>query len=342
LRPLTVTTAKPMLPVAGVPFLTHQLTRLRDAGVDHVVLATSYEPDAFAAYFGDGADLGIALDYVTEETALGTGGGISNVAPMLRATGDEPVIVLNGDVVSAHDIGAQLADHRRVDAAVTLHLTVVDDARAFGCVPTDDEGAVLAFHEKMPEPVSDQVNAGCYVFRRSIIDTIPTGRPVSVERETFPALLDAGERLQGYVEGAYWIDVGTPAAYVQASCDLVRGRAPGALPGPVGERLVLDGATVDSGAVVDGGSTIGHGAVVASDAVVRGSVVHDDVSIEPGARVISSVIGRGSRIGRETVVEDAVLGDGVEVGAGNELRAGIRLWPKTVIADRTVRFSSDE
>ncbi|HMC70535.1 MAG TPA: nucleotidyltransferase family protein, partial [Mycobacteriales bacterium] len=170
LRPLTLDTPKPMLPVAGVPFLTHQLTRLAAAGVDHVVLATSYRPEVFEAHFGDGSALGLRVDYVTETEPLGTGGAIRNVASLLVSKPDDPVVVLNGDVLSGHDIGAQLTMHADADAAVTLHLVRVEDARAFGSVPTDDAGRVTAFVEKSPDPVSDQINAGCYVFRRSLID----------------------------------------------------------------------------------------------------------------------------------------------------------------------------
>src|SRR4051812_12073764 len=212
-----------MLPAAGAPFLAHQLARLRAAGVDHVVLATSYRPEVFAEHFGDGASLGLHIDYVTETEALGTGGGIRKASVALDSGPDDPVVVLNGDVLSGHDIAAQVAAHRDAQAAVTLHLVRVPDARAYGCVPTDEHGRVLAFLEKMPEPVTDQINAGCYVFRRDVIDTIPPGEVVSVERSTFPALLAGGSTVLGVVDDAYWIDVGTPAAYVQASSDVVLG-----------------------------------------------------------------------------------------------------------------------
>ena len=234
LRPLTLTAAKPMLPTAGVPFLTHQLAHARASGVDHVVLATSYRAETFGAHFGDGSLHGVDIEYVTETEPMGTGGGIRNVADRLRGDGDSPVLVFNGDVLSGHDITAQLALHRDNDAAVTLYLTEVDDPRAFGCVPIDAGGHVTAFLEKMPEPVTNLINAGCYIFRRDVIDTIPTGRPVSVERETFPQLLASGATVMGYVDRADWLDLGTPAAFVQGSCDLVRGIAPSpALPGPI-------------------------------------------------------------------------------------------------------------
>ena len=343
LRPLTLTEAKPMLPTAGVPFLTHQLARARESGVDHVVLATSYRAATFEDHFGDGSALGLDLEYVTETEPMGTGGGIRNVASRLRGDADAPVLVFNGDVLSGHDIAAQVALHRKNEAAVTLYLTEVDDPRAFGCVPIDQRGRVTAFLEKMSEPVTNLINAGCYVFRRDVIDTIPQGRPVSVERETFPQLLVGGATVMGYVDSAYWLDLGTPAAFVQGSCDLVRGIAPTpALPGPIGEALVLDGATVAGSATVTGGSCIGAGVVIGEGVVIDGCVVFDDARIDAGARLHASVIGRAARIGEGAVLDGVVIGDAAVIGAGNELLTGVRVWPETVITRGSVRFSSDE
>src|SRR3954447_4632174 len=252
-----------MLATAGVPFLHHVLARAGAAGIDHVVLATSYRPEVFQEGIGDGRALGVRVDYVTETEPLGTGGGIRNVADLLASGPDDPVIILNGDVLSGHDVAAQLALHAEHDADVTLHLTEVEDPRAFGCVPVDEDGKVLEFLEKTPDPPTNRINAGCYVFRRSVIDAIPAGRVVSVERETFPGLLAAGAPVYGYVESAYWLDLGTPEAFVQGSRDLVLGTiASSALPGPVGERLLLAGASVAPDAQVVGGSTVGAGARV--------------------------------------------------------------------------------
>jgi mannose-1-phosphate guanylyltransferase len=342
MRPLTLRTAKPMLPVAGVPLLTHQLARLRDARVDRVVLATSYRAETFSAHFGDGSALGLELDYVTETEPLGTGGGIRNVADRLRSGPDDPVLILNGDVLSGHDIAGQLAAHAAAEAQVTLHLVRVEDPRAFGCVPTDEAGRVQAFLEKTPEPVSDQINAGCYVFRRAVIDAVPAGRPVSVERETFPGLLAAGATVLGFLDSAYWLDLGSPGAFVQGSADLVLGRiVSSALPGTPGPALVLDGASVSAEARVDGGSTVGAGASVAAGAHVEASVLLDGAVVGPGAVVRRSVVGAGASVGAGTLVDEAVIGDGAQVGARNELRAGVRVWADAVLGDCAVRFSAD-
>ncbi len=339
LRPLTLTTPKPMLPCAGVPFLTHQLVRLAEVGVKHVVLATSYRSEVFAEYYGDGGTLGLSIDYVTEVEPLGTGGGIRNVADRLTGAPDAPVIVLNGDVLSGHDLTAQLEVHRTTEAAVTLHLVGVEDPRAFGCVPTDGDGRVTAFLEKTPTPVTEQINAGCYIFRRDVIDAIPAGVPVSVERDTFPGLLAADIRVQGYREDAYWLDVGTPAAFIRGSVDLVRGALSSPAVADRGEALVLDGVLVAEGAVLSGGTTVGARCVIGSGAVVERSVLFDDVWIAAGARVTGSVIGFGARVGERSVVRDAVLGDRALVGADNELAEGARVWPSAVLPDATIRFS---
>jgi mannose-1-phosphate guanylyltransferase len=340
LRPLTLSAPKPMLPTAGVPFLTHLLSRIRAAGIEHVVLGTSYQAEVFVEYFGDGSALGLSMEYVIESEPLGTAGAIRNVAHLLRG---DTALVFNGDVLSGVDLRALLTGHEEREADVTLYLTKVPDPRAFGCVPTSADGRVTAFLEKQANPVTNQINAGTYVFRREILEAIPTGRPVSVERETFPALLADGARVFGHIDSTYWRDLGTPADFVAGSADLVRGVAPSsALPGPVGRRMVLPGAVIDDTAIVTGGATIGAGARVEAGAVVDGSVLFDGAVVRAGAVVRSSIVGRDSVIGPGTVVQDAVIGDRVRIGAGNELLNGVRIWPGAVIGDGAVRFSAPD
>ncbi|EIE97631.1 mannose-1-phosphate guanylyltransferase [Saccharomonospora glauca] len=339
LRPLTLSAPKPMLPTAGVPFLSHVLSRIRAVGITHVVLGTSYRAEVFEEYFGDGSAFGLDIDYVVESEPLDTGGAIRNVVDRLR--GDDAV-VFNGDILSGADLGALVAAHRKAEADVTLHLQRVADPSRFGSVPTDADGRVTAFLEKTPNPPTDQINAGCYVFRRSVIEEIPAGRPVSVERETFPDLLRRGRHVHGYVDSSYWLDVGTPEAFVRGSADLVTGRAPSsALPGPTGERLVLDDAVIADGAEVTEGSTVGKGASVAAGARVRGSVLFDGAVVAEGAVVERSVLGVGARVGKGAVLRGVVLGDRASVGAECELLDGARVWPDVELADSAIRFSSD-
>lgn len=342
LRPLTATTPKPMLPTAGVPFLTHLLARARDAGVDHAILSTSYKPEVFEGYFGDGAAFGLKITYVTEVEPLGTGGGIRNVADQLRG---EDFLVFNGDVLAGVDLRALVARHVEGEADVTLHLTEVEDPRAFGMVPLDADGRVTAFLEKPQRPediVTNRINAGCYVFAPSVLDRIEYGRVVSVERDVFPALLAEDARVLGFVDSGYWLDLGTPAAFVQGSVDLVLGRVESsAVPaGRAGGVLVLPSASIAADAQITGGTTIGAGTSVGAGASVDGSVIFDDVVIEPGAVVRASAVGRGAHIGPGAVLDGVVIGDGARIGAGNELRRGARVWPGAVIADGAIRFSA--
>jgi mannose-1-phosphate guanylyltransferase len=342
LRPLTIGTPKPLLPTAGVPFLAHQLAKAAAAGITRVVMATAYRAEMFAAAFGDGAKLGLEIEYVHEAEPLGTGGGIVNAAARLRTGAAGPVVVFNGDVLSGHDLGAQLELHRKADAAVTLHLVDVPDPARFGCVPTEPGGQVTAFLEKTTDPVTSQINAGCYVFARHVIDAMPAGRVLSVERETFPDLVRSGETVMGYLDNAYWLDVGTPEAFVRGSCDLVQGLlASPALPGPAGTFLVLQGASVDRAALLSGGTVIGAGCVVGPGARIDGAVIFENAVIGEGASVTASVVGAGARIGPGAVLDGAVVGDGALVGAGNELARGLRVWPGVRLGDTAIRFSSD-
>jgi mannose-1-phosphate guanylyltransferase len=342
LRPLTLSAPKPLLPTAGVPFLAHQLSRAAECGITHVVLATSYRAEMFTEAFGTGEQFGLSIDYVYESEPLGTGGGIRNAAVLLRGRPDDPVVVLNGDVLSGHDLPAQIDLHRKKEAAVTLHLVPVEDPSRYGCVPTDAAGRVTAFLEKTPNPVTNQINAGCYIFRRSVIDQIPAGQVVSVERQTFPGLIRAEAVVMGYAEDAYWLDVGTPEAFVRGSCDVVLGELPSAaLSRPPGEFLVLDEAAVSADAQLSAGTTVGYLAVVESGAVVSGSVIFDGASIGPGAVVRDSIVGRDATIAGGAVLDGVVIGDGAYVGPGNELARGLRLWPRTRLEATAVRFSSD-
>ena len=318
LLPLTTHRPKHLLEVGGVPFLEHQISRLAAAGVGHVVLATSYRADLFEPVLGNGSRWGVRLSYVQESEPLGTGGAIRNVADVLGADPEGAVVILNGDVLSGHDLGAQLKDFetprdgREVD--VSLHLVEVEDARPFGCVPTDGSGRVTAFVEKSDNPVTRQVNAGCYVFRRRVVDTIPVGRVVSVERETFPGLVADDAVVVGYVENSYWRDVGTPAALVAASRDLVLGIATS----PASDREAADawiepGAEVAATATVAGGSTVAPGARVGDGAVVHGSVLMAGASVGAGALLVGCVLGPRASVAAGVHLRDVTLGDGARV-----------------------------
>lgn len=283
LMPLTRNTPKPMLTVAGIPVTEHQLLMAKAAGIKEIVLATSYLSEVFIPYFGDGSAWGMSIKYAVEKEPLGTGGAIRNAAQLLET--QESVVILNGDVLSSHDLSEQIRQHEEHDADVTLHLTQVEDARAFGCVPTDAQGRVTAFLEKMENPVTNQINAGCYVFNPRVISSIPLDTVVSVERETFPQLVASGAKVYGYLENAYWLDIGTPKALLKASTDIVL---------RTGQGLVMPGATVDSTAKVSGGSCIGAGASVAAGAQIDGSIVEAGAVIGANAVITNSFVAAGA------------------------------------------------
>jgi mannose-1-phosphate guanylyltransferase len=326
LLPLTARRPKHLLEVGGAPFLDLQLFKLAAAGVRHCVLATSYHADAFLDVIGNGERFGMQLTYVTEEVPLGTGGAVRNVVPALRSSPSEPVLVLNGDVLSGHDLQAQTIEFERRrqgrDADVSLHLVRVSDPRQYGCVPTDETGRVTAFVEKSPTPVSSQVNAGCYVIRRQRLDDIPTGRVVSLEYEMFPRWLTNG-LVVGYLQESYWRDIGTPQALVAASRDVVEGRAPAHPPRRAGQSLVHPDARVRGH--VSRGTSVLVGAVVDEGAVVDGSIVMAGARISAGARIEDSVVGPGAIVGTGVRLREATLGDESEVPADATPPAGTRV-----------------
>jgi mannose-1-phosphate guanylyltransferase len=287
LKPLTDEYPKPMLPVAGLPVTEHQILAAKKAGIHTLVLATSYLAEIFTPYFGDGGKWGMKILYAVEKEPLGTGGAIRNAAELLGR--DEPIVIFNGDVLSRHSIADQIAFHTAKKADVTLHLIEVEDARAFGCVPTDNEGRVTAFLEKMDNPVTNSINAGCYVFSPEVVDQIPLGKVVSVERETFPALVESGRPVFGYLEDSYWLDVGTPAALFKGSRDLI-----------VGDYQAKVGTTIAPSAVITGGTSIGARCTVASGAVIDDCIIGDDVTIGEGAHLTHSFIAHGSDIAPES------------------------------------------
>lgn len=276
LKPLTSESPKPMLPVAGLPVTEHQILAAKKAGVHTLVLATSYLSEVFTPYFGDGSQWGIKILYAVEKEPLGTGGAIRNAAQMfdLEKLGDEPIVIFNGDVLSRHSIADQITFHQSKSADSTLHLIEVEDARAFGCVPTDADGRVTAFLEKMDNPVTNSINAGCYVFHPSVLGRIPLGEVVSIERETFPALVESGRPVFGYKEQAYWLDVGTPAALFKGSRDLITG----------GYQAMV-GSQIDPSAEITGKSSLGKNVIVGANAKIDDCIIGDNVTIGEGAEL---------------------------------------------------------
>jgi mannose-1-phosphate guanylyltransferase len=286
LKPLTNQTPKPMLPIGGLPVTEHQLLAAKKAGINTVILATSYLSEVFTPYFGDGSKWGMKLLYAVEKEPLGTGGAIRNAAAMVGfSETTEDFVIFNGDVLSHHDIAAQLSFHKESGAAATLHLIEVADARAFGCVPTDSNGRVTDFLEKMESPITNDINAGCYVFSPQVISAIPEGKVVSIERETFPELVRSGSPVYGYRDQAYWLDIGTPAALFKGSRDYVDG-----------DFMTGAGTTIASSATLTGGTSIGAASVIGSGCKITNSIIGDGVVVGDNCTISDSFILHGSVI----------------------------------------------
>ena len=293
LMPLTRDMPKPMLPLAGLPVTEHQLLAAKRAGITTIVLATSYLSEVFTPYFGDGSKWGLDVRYAVEETPLGTGGAIKNAAAALNLTAgsDEPIVIFNGDVLSSHNLGKQIQQHVANRADVTLHLTHVDDARAYGCVPVDESGRVTAFLEKMENPITNTINAGSYVFHPSVIETIAANTVVSVERDVFPALVAAGKKIYGYVEDAYWLDIGTPRALLAGSKHLV------------GSEFKADATSaIAVSATLQDGTSVGERCNVDENVLISGSIICAGVDVGAGSEIRNSFVAPGSHVPKDSKI----------------------------------------
>ncbi|HEX9824451.1 MAG TPA: NDP-sugar synthase [Actinomycetota bacterium] len=310
LRPLTETTPKPLLPFLNRPFLHRVLDHLGAHGVDEAILSSPYLETEFHAFLAQ-RDGGPTVTWITEGTPLGTCGAAAGAAAHLH----DSFFVLNGDILTDLDLTALSEFHRGRGAVATIALTAVDDARPFGLVETDPDGAVRAFREKPTEPVPGTVNAGTYVLEPRALEGVPRGVAVSIERETFPSLIRRGEPVFSFLSGDYWRDLGTPESYLAAHVDALEGRLAERPRAP----LVGEGAEVEDGASVGPLVVLGAGSRVMRGAAVERSVLHAGVLVEPDAKVEGSILGPGSVVGSGAQVRGAVLGEGARVEAGVSL-----------------------
>jgi mannose-1-phosphate guanylyltransferase len=341
LRPLTYVTPKPMVPIFGVPFLERTLERLKAAGITEVILAAGYLPAQITDHLGDGSKLGLKVTYVIEESPLGTAGALKNV--QAHITG--PFFVLNGDVLTSLDLRAMADRHREAGGVATLHLIRAEDPSAFGCVVHDAAGRVSAFVEKPPRELAptNEVNAGTYLLDPSVLDAIPAGRAVSIERETFPQLIDSGRGLFAFTTGDYWLDIGRPEYYLRAHADILEGKlqlqpalygaehgllyGPGEpRPGILGPSFVGSRSELAEGSLVGPLVVLGEGCKVATRARVSESVVWDEVSIGEGASVAGSILASRVKVGARAVIEQgSVIGHDVEIPPDSVVQAGSRV-----------------
>lgn len=305
LRPLTDSIPKPALTLVDRPFLAYLIEWLARHGATEVVLACGFLPDVLrAALTGEEERAGVRIRYVAEPGPLGTAGAIRFVADALGDELEDRFLALNGDVLTDLDLSALLRAHEQRSARATIGLHPVEDSSAFGLVQSGERGEVLEFLEKTGEHEPGEINAGMYVLERSVLDLIPPGENVSIERDVFPRLV--GEGLRGLLLDGYWVDIGTPERYLQASWDILEGR--------VATRVepTSPGVLIDPGAEVDGGATVGPRAVI-------GPSCH----VGAGAQVLDSVLLEGCTIGANARVAGSILAPGAEVAAGAELSGAV-------------------
>jgi mannose-1-phosphate guanylyltransferase len=354
LRPLTSTIPKPVIPLVGQPFIGYMIEWLRGHGVDDVILSCGFMADGVRAVLGEGAELGVRLRYVEEPEPLGTGGALKFAEDLL----DERFFMLNGDVLTDMDLTAQLAQHERTGALATLALIAVEDPSAYGLVRRAADNAVTEFLEKpsVTEIDTNLINAGAYILERAVLEGMaPAGTNVSIEREVFPALV--GQGLFGYASDGYWLDIGTPERYLQATFDILEG----IVSTEIGRRLaevqllLTDGAAIDGrvvppalvgpgcriadGAIVGGRTVLGAGVEVGEGAHIETSVVLDGSCIGARTTVSASIIGAGVTIGEHCHIEGGVvIGAGVSIGSENALAFGARIFPGVQLPSGAIRF----
>jgi NDP-sugar pyrophosphorylase family protein len=333
LRPLTLATPKPIVPVFDRPFLEYQIDLVRQVpDIREVVLSLNYQPEKIEAVFGDGSRFGVRIRYVVEPVPLGTGGAIKFAAGSHR---DGPLVVLNGDVFTSVNLQAVIDLHRERRSRATIVLTPVENPSAYGLVETDSSGNVLAFREK-PEAgaaIRDAtINAGIYVLEPETLDRIPDGVPYSIERGYFPSLVERGETFVAHVSRGYWIDIGTPDKYREAHRDIMDGRfAADPFGTAPGRTIVAPTARVAPDAVIEAPCFIGH-----------------DVVVEPGVRLAPyTVLSRGTRVGENASLDGAIVWPDSRIGehsvvgkaiVGREAAIGsrVRIGDERLVGDRTI------
>jgi mannose-1-phosphate guanylyltransferase len=355
------------MPVANRPFLEHVLAHLAKHGVDEAILTTGYLAEAFQNFPAEQAH-GVKLTIVKENEPLDSCGAVKNVEHLIDGT----FLVCNGDILTSLDITALVAYHRERETLGTLALKAVDDPSAYGLVPIDDDGRIERFVEKPKsgaDIVTNLINAGTYVLEPEALNYVPGGEPFSFEGGVrsggrvdvglFPLLLAEGEALYGFVSNDYWLDIGSPAKYLQSNHDVLDGLAglgplgaerdrgvwigrsteidPTAnIVGPV---AIGENVKIGRGSVVGPRSSIGNDVEIGEETTVSGSVVHDGALLSDAVVVRDSTIGSRTTIGHGSELTGAVLGARVTVGADNELRDGIRLWPGLETGDRGITFT---
>ena len=334
LRPLTIHTPKPIVPIFNRPFLHYQLDLLKQVPeIDEVILSLNYQPRRIEEIFGDGGESGLAIRYVVEPAPLGTAGAVRYAGESMR----DSVVVFNGDVLTQVDLAAVIALHRERKAKATIVLTPVENPSAYGLVETDADGNIRRFLEK-PNPdeiTCDTINAGIYVLEPDTFDRIPSGTPWSIERSFFPSLIERKETFVAYVYRGYWIDIGTPEKYMQVHGDIMDGRYKAApFDGARSMAWVSPQARIEDGATIEGPCFVDEGSVVKAGARIGAySVVGRHCQIEEHATLERAIVWANSRVGQEAVVRRSILGRHSHIGRSALVDDGVVLGDKSVVTD---------
>jgi mannose-1-phosphate guanylyltransferase len=334
LRPLTIHTPKPIVPIFNRPFLHYQLDLLKQVPeIDEVILSLNYQPRRIEEIFGDGSETGLAIRYVVEPQPLGTAGAVRYAGETLT----ESVVVFNGDVLTQVDLAAVIALHRERRAKATIVLTPVDNPTAYGLVETDDRSNIQRFLEKpkADEITCNTINAGIYVLEPETFDRIPKDTPWSIERSFFPSLIERCETFVAYVYRGYWIDIGTPEKYMQVHRDIMDGRY---LADPFDKApasaWVSPGARVEDGAIIEAPCFIDHGAVVkAGSRIAPYSVVAHECHIEEQCVIDQAILWANTSVRQEAVVRRSIIGRQCHIGRSATLENGVVLGDKSVVTD---------
>jgi NDP-sugar pyrophosphorylase family protein len=326
LRPLTINTPKPIVPVANSPFLLYQIDLMKSGGINEVILSLSYQPRKIEDLIKDGLDYGVRIRYAVESSPLGTGGAFKNAEQHI----DSPTVVFNGDVLTSVDLSAVIALHRERGAVATLVLVPVDNPSAYGLVECSPEGWVQRFIEKPgPDEITcNTINAGIYVLEPSVLRYMPEGESYSFERGLFPTLLEKKEPVLAYVLDGYWIDIGTPAKYLEVHQDLLARKF-------ISSRVasnIIDRQTFPDGAVIQR-SFVDSDVKIASGVRIENSVIGRNCKIGEGVHILDSVIWSGNTIDGDARISGSVVGKGCYIGHSARLRPGAVLGDKTVITD---------
>src|SRR5215467_3054256 len=327
LRPLTINTPKPVVPVANSPFLLYQIDLMRGASIDEIILSLSYQPRKIEDLLKDGSDYGVWIRYAVEGTPLGTGGAFKNAEEHIS----DSTVVFNGDVLTSIDLGAVVAHHRAKGAVATIVLTPVDNPSAYGLVETNPEGWIQRFIEKPgPDEITcNTINAGIYVLEPSVLKYMPKGEPYSFERGLFPTLLEHKEPVMSFVLDKYWIDIGTPQKYLEVHHDILSGKF-------VSERIAksaLQRNSLGAGVVIDSKSIIGPDVTIRNGVRIENSVIGNNCKIDEGVHIVDSVIWAGNTIDADARISGCLIGKGCYIGRNANLRPGVVLGDKTVVTD---------